>query len=333
MAETVLIFFILLALSAFFSGTEIAFFSLTPGKVRTMVRQNLYAARLVERLKQKPRRLLITVLIGNNLVNISAAAIATELALSLFGHEGVAIATGVVTFLVLMFGEIFPKAFAQYHPGRTSRYTAHFIYALSILLSPIAWCLEKIMDAFTIRQSADASAKIAEDEIHSLFQIGHEKGLIEEHEKEFAERLFKFNDAPVSSVMKSLDKAFMLNGDASIRDIASEAAFSGYSRFPVFEKERTNIIGIVHIKDIMKEMGLERQDSLLASIVHTPLFVSATDKLDDIFNMMREQHAHYALIRNDKNVAIGLVTFEDILEELVGEIYDESDKRKKGLIT
>lgn len=330
---TILTFTALLALSALFSGTEIAFFSLTPGKVRTMVRQKLFAAKLVEQLKQNPRRLLITVLIGNNLVNISGAAIATELALSLFGHEGVAIATGVVTFLVLMFGEIFPKSFAQLNPERISRYTAHFIYALSIILSPIAWCLEKIMDALAIQQSTNASAKIAEDEIHSLFQIGHEKGFIEEHEKEFAERLFKFNDAPVSSVMKSPECAFMLDGNALVRDVVNDAASSGYSRFPVYDGGRKNIVGVVHVKDILKEVGSPLENQRVSSITNAPFFIHDTDNLDDAFRAMRAQHSHYALVHNNAKEVVGLITFEDVLEELIGEIYDESDKRKKGLIT
>jgi len=335
MIDTILIFITLLALSALFSGIEIAFFSLSPGLVRTMVRQNLYGAKLVERLKQKPRRLLITVLIGNNLVNISAAAIATELAISMFGHEGVAIATGIVTFLILVFGEIFPKSFAQYHPGKTSRYTAPFVYGLSILLSPFARCLEKLMDLLTINKqsSNDVSTKVAEEEIRSLFQIGYEKGFIEQHEKEFAERLFKFNDAPVSLVMKPLEKAVMLDGTASIGSVFGEAAHSGYSRFPVFKKIRSNIIGIVHIKDIMKENRPEHQSDPLASIASPPLFVSSQDKLDDVLRMMRELHAHYALVKDGHGTVTGLITLEDIIEELIGEIYDESDKRKKGIVT
>jgi len=334
MEGTIFIFIVLLALSALFSGIEIAFFSLSPGRVRTMVRQNLYGAKLVERLKQKPRRLLITVLIGNNLVNISAAAIATELAISLFGHEGVAIAAGVATFLILVFGEIFPKSFAQYHPGKTSRYTAPLVYVLSVLASPLAWCLETLMDLLTIKKqsSHDASTKVAEEEIHSLFQIGFEKGFIEEHEKEFAERLFRFNDAPISLIMKPLDKAVMLDGSASIGSAFGEAAHSGYSRFPVFADTRENIIGIVHIKDIMKENRPAHQIDPLSSIARPPLFVSSKDKLDDVFRMMRRLHAHYALVKDDRGV-VGLITLEDIIEELIGEIYDESDKRKKGIIT
>lgn len=334
MAGTILIFGILLALSALFSGIEIAFFSLTPGRVRTMVRQGLYAATLVERMKQQPRRILITILIGNNLVNITLAALATELALSLFGSDGVAIATGAATFFILVFGEIFPKSFAQQYAGQTSRYTAPFVYALSIALTPIAWCLERFMDLLAIgrAQSAAAATRIAEEEIRSLFQIGYEKGYIDTHEREFAERLFRFNDAPVSSVEKPLGSAIMLDGSATIAQVAKEAAVSGYSRFPVFERERTRITGIVHIKDILKALP-EHGDRALGAIAHPPLVVSKDEKLDDAFRRMRTQRVHYALVQDARGAIEGLVTLEDILEELVGEIYDESDRGKKGIVT
>jgi len=335
MADTVIFFIVLLALSALFSGIEIAFFSLSSGGVRTMVRNNLHGAKLVERLKQKPRKLLITVLIGNNLVNISAAAIATELAISIFGHGGVAIATGIVTFLILVFGEIFPKSFAQYNPETTSRYTAPFVYVLSVVLTPFAWTLEKLMDLLAIkkRHDPDMATKVAEEEIRSLFQIGFEKGFIEKHEKEFAERLFKFNDAPVAVIMKPLDHAVMLDGAITIERASEEAAHSGYSRFPVYEGSREKILGIVHIKDIMKISKSGDRSAAVSSLARAPLFVSSRDKLDDAFRIMREQRAHYALVKNETEEIKGLITLEDIIEELMGEIYDESDKRKKGIIT
>ena len=335
MANTILIFILLLSLSALFSAIEISFFSLSHGKARTMVRQGLFGAKLVEKLKQKPRRLLITILIGNNLVNVFAAAIATQLALSYFGSNGVAIATGVVTFLILVFGEIFPKSFAQQHPGTTSRYTAFFIYTLTIILSPVAWCLEKTMDIFITKkqQSASLSTEIAEEEINSLFQIGHEKGLIEEHEKEFVKHLFKFNDKSIAGIMNPIEKAFMLDGGTTIEHTFDQAVLSGYSRFPVFKENKNNIIGIAHIKDIMRADYARKGSDTLDIIVQPPLVVHSNEKLDDMFRLLVKNQTHFALVKDPTNMIIGFVTLEDIIEELVGEIYDESDKRKKGIIT
>ncbi len=335
MIGTVLIFLLLLAFSALFSAIEIAFFSLSQGKARTMVRQGLYGAKLVEKLKQRPRRLLITILIGNNIVNISAAAIATELALKTFGHNGLAISTGIVTFLILVFGEIFPKSFGQQHPGKTSRYTAPFIYAFVTILTPIAWCLEKLMDILVTDKQHNAvlSTKVAEEEIHSLFQIGYEKGDIEEHEKEFVERLFKFNDELISDTMNPIEKAFTIDGTSTIESALNQAVLSGYSRFPVFSGEKANITGIAHIKDIMRADNAGKGNNTLASITQPLFSISVKDKLDDVFRLLIKNQLHYALVKNSSGTITGFITLEDIIEELVGEIYDESDKRKKGIIT
>ena len=251
------------------------------------------------------------------------------------GHAGLAISTGIVTFLILVFGEIFPKSFGQQHPGKTSRYTAPFIYAFVTLLTPIAWCLEKIMDILVVDKQHNAvlSTKVTEEEIHSLFQIGYEKGYIEEHEKEFAERLFKFNDESIGNVMNPLEKAFMLDGDKIIEHAFDQAVLSGYSRFPVFKVNKKNIIGIAHIKDIMQADNAGKGEHTLASIAQPPLVVSAKEKLDDVFRFLIKNQMHYALVKDSSGAIIGFFTLEDIIEELVGEIYDESDKRKKGIVT
>ena len=335
MLHTLFIFVLLLMFSALFSAIETAFFSLSQGRARTMVRQRLFAAKLVEKLKQKPRRLLITILIGSNLANIYAAAIATELALLNFGSSGVAIATGTVTFLTLVFGEIFPKSFAQQYPGKTSRFSAHFVYGLMIIFTPAAWCLEKLMDIFVDNKqnSSVLSTKFTKEEINSLFQIGYEKGYIEAHEKEFVERLFRFNDEPILSVMNSIEKAVILDGMSTIEQASNQAVFSGYSRFPVFKGSKENIIGIAHIKEIMRADSAGQGGQTLVSIARLPLSVSPGDKLDDVFRLLIKKQTHYAFVKDSSGAIIGFVTLEDIIEELVGEIYDESDKHKKGIIT
>jgi len=265
-----------------------------------------------------------------------AAAVATEIAISLFGSSGVGIATGIVTFLILVFGEIFPKTLAQIYAGAVSRYSAPIVFALGFVLFPVVWILEKLADLFSIKapkKNRARASEVIEEEIKSLFQIGVEEGALERQEHEFAERLFKFNDAPVTTVAKPLWEAAMLDGDLPIEEAARAAASAGYSRFPVFRGGDKDIIGVVHIKDIAKANNPERQSRPLAEIAQPPLLVSENDKLDDVFRIMRQKRAHYALVKNSTGRPASLVTMEDILEELVGEIYDESDVRKKGIIT
>lgn len=336
MPNTFIILAVLIAFSGFFSGIEIAYFSLGPGKIRAMVRRGLFLARLVERLKGKPRKLLVTILVGNNLVNIFAAAVATEFALEAFGSRGVAIATGVLTFLILVFGEIFPKTIAQSRAEKISRFGAPALLALEFLLAPLVWILEKLADLFSVKipeKSSGLDGKVVEEEITSLFQLGAERGAIEWQEREFAERLFRFNDVPVSAITKPLNQAVMLDGDAPVGRIMIFAANSGYSRFPVFRKSRERIVGIVHLKDIAEACHSDEKDKPLFAIAKPPLFISEEEKLDDAFRFMKNKRAHYVLVKDRSGKIAGTVTLEDVIEELVGEIYDESDIRKRGPTT
>lgn len=334
MTETIIWFVVLILLSGFFSGVEIAIFSLSQARVRTMVRQGLRGAKTVERLKSNPERLLVTILLGNNLVNIFAAAIATQLSLELFGSVGVGVATGVVTFLVLVFGEIFPKSLAQVHAVGMARKTARLVLILEYILFPFIWFLEKLAKSVTMITAGRAHPLlVAEEEIRSMLYIGMEKGVIERHEKDFVERLFKFNDLPVRAVLTPIEKVVMLDGDTSIEDIAHFVANSGYSRFPVFQESRQNIVGAIHIKNIMKANNSDQRGEKLSTIVNKPAFVKESSLLDDVFRQMQKMHLHHMLVQDSRGMVIGLITLEDIMEELVGEIHDESDKKKSSVVT
>lgn len=324
MENTLGIFIILLLASGFTSGVEIAYFSLSRGRVRSMVTNGLRWASLVERLKQKPKKLLITILTANNLINIFATAVATQYALSRFGSSGVAIATGVVTFLILTFGEIMPKAFAQSYAEKISRYSSPIVFVLEIILYPVVLFFKGIMNIFSFG-SEKQSTKIAEDEIRSLFQIGVEEGTLEKNEKEFAERLFRFNDLLANAVMKPLQDVFMLDGKLKIEEALKIIIDSGYSRAPVFEGNSKNIVGIVHIKEIIKsDIALHKTEDIL-SIAKPVISVDEYEMLSDVFRFMVRKRTQFVVVRNNSGTPIGVVTFEDVIEELLGKIYDETD--------
>lgn len=331
MLQKIFWFTLLILFSAFFSGVEIAFFSLNRAKVRTLIRKKVPGAKTVDQLRSRPQRLLITVLLGNNLVNIFAAALATEIALITFGSLGVGIATGIVTLLVLVFGEIIPKSFARQRAAVIACRTARVIHFLQYCFSPIILPLEKLLRIITPPSPRDRNrALVVEEEIRSLMHIGVEEGSVERHEHEFMERLFRFNDVRVASVMTPLSDVLMLDGDRSVEEVMRLVVQSGYSRFPVYRDVRQNIIGVVHMKDIVRTQHSDRRRDPLVSIAGKAWFLSDDAVLDDAFRMMQTSRTPCLFIRNAKKEILGMATREDVLEELVGEIDYESDGRKRG---
>ena len=328
--ETSLLFLILLALSAFFSGVEIAFFSLSPGKVRSMVRHGVFGATIVERLTKNPQRLRVTVLLGNNLVNIFAAALATQLSLAVFGSFGIGVATGAVTLVVLIFGEIFPKTIAHAHARSLACKTAYLILILQYLLFPIIVPLEYCTRLlFRLTGTSHRPQKVSEEEIRSLMHIGVEEGSLEQHEREFVDRLFQFSDITLDTIMMPIATVIMVDGESIVNHVADFIAKSGYSRFPVYEKNKQNIVGVAHIKKIFRAtLSAEERDQPIVRFAKQTLTLPPETRLIDAFYQMQTTRIPHALVKQKDAAVVGFVTIEDVLEELVGEIYDESDKRK-----
>lgn len=329
MELSIALFVVLVVFSAFFSAVEIAYFSLSPGRVRSMVRRNRLYARLVEKLKSNPHRLLITILIGNNIVNISAASIATKIALDMFGSYGVGIASGAVTLIVLVFGEIVPKSLGQVHAGILSRLSAPFVAVIQFVLLPLVVLFEWLTHLIHWLIPSKKKSLVSEEEIESMLHIGVEEGSVEHHEKQFVERLFRFNDVSVTHAMTPLEDVTMLDGDVPIKSLAHFAAHSGYSRFPVFEGSRENIIGFVHLKDILRASNSEVREKGIKEIVSPASYLTTEAQLDDAFRVMQRERQHMYVVRDAEENVLGVVTMEDVLEELLGEIHDESDSRKK----
>lgn len=329
MELNIIIFVVLVGISAFFSAVEIAYFSISAGKVRAMVRKKLSGARRVEYLKKNPEKLLVTILIGNNLVNISAAAIATSVAIELFGSTGVGIASGAVTLLVLIFGEIVPKSFGQTYAERLTRFTAPAVIFVVFILSPVSAFFEWLVRFLHRMFPGDGKRRslVSEEEIRSMMHIGVEEGSVESHESEFVERLFRFNDMPVSSVMVPREKVIMLDGTVPVKSISHFAANSGYSRFPVHGGSEDNIVGLVHLKDILRASNSRRREKPVQAIASKFRHVAPEAELDDVLRLMQKERAHMYFV-GDESRFLGIVTMEDILEELLGEIHDESDAKK-----
>ena len=325
----IIIFIILILLSALFSSAEIAFFTLSQAKVRSLLSKKQPNAKLIWRLLKNPQRLLITILIGNNIANVLTASLATVLTTQHFGSAGVGIATGIVTITILVFGEITPKSIAQKNNIAIAQKTAKLFYVLTILFTPIIWLLGKwnnlIIKKFV--KNADL-AQVSESEIKTLTRLGVESGAIDYQEHELIANVFEFNDVEAKEIMTPRYKIIALNGDVPIEQIAYFVSQSGFSRYPVYIDDEDNIIGYIHVNDLMKVLNSGQREDTLEKIARPVMHVHANDKIEPLFRQMLKKREHLSLVTKtgQPTQIVGLITLEDMLEELVGEIEDETDK-------
>lgn len=322
-----LILFILLVLSSWFSGMEIAMFSLSPAKVRSLVLAKRPNALLVQKLLNNKHRLLVVILLGNNLVNIGAASLATMAAMETFGSAGVGIATGAMTLLILIFGEMYPKAYFRLKSAQIVLLFAPALYFLELILYPIVYILEKLLNFLTSGHSTEA---VSETEFRALSRLAVESGALEFEEHEMIMNILEFNDQEIKEVMTSRYKMEVLKDDADVDQVSYFMAQNGFSRYPVYHNQKDNIIGYVHVIDIMKALNSDQREKQLEEFVQPIIKVKETEKINLVFNKMRRKHIHMALVMRKKEL-LGLVTLEDILEEIVGEIRDENDGPEPSL--
>ncbi|MBT4349604.1 HlyC/CorC family transporter [bacterium] len=320
---TLIILVILILLSGWFSGMEIALFSLSSAKLRSLVLANKTNSQILQKLLNNKRRLLAIILLGNNLVNIGAASLATMWAIERFGSAGVGIATGVMTVLILVFGEMYPKAWFQINAAKMSLLFAPLVYSLQILFFPIVFLMEKVL--YVLTKGAQPEI-VSEKEFKALSRLAVEEGVIDFEEHEMIMNVLSFNDKIVKEVMTSFYKAAVLNKDAAIDQVAYFMAQEGLSRYPVYSNNKDNIIGYVHVIDVMKILNSDKREEPLENFIQAILEVTEDTKIDKLFAKMRQKKSHMAIVkRKNEDQVIGLITMEDLLEELVGEIEDEND--------
>lgn len=331
----VLIFTVLISLSALFSASETAFFSLRESEVAVLVRRKARNAKLVARLHGSPQRLLVTILVGNNIVNISIASYATVLAIDHFGSLGAGIATGLSTIVVLLLGEIFPKSLAYIHRRTFVSWVAPPLYSFFLLCYPITTIFVFFEQYIRSKNKDRAHNSVSEEEIRIMAELGLAQGEIDRREHEMIERIFQFDDIPVGTIMTPREKIESLSGEVPIDQIAYAVAMSGFSRFPVHDGNENTFIGYVHTNDVMRVLNSDNRGEVLGTIVQPLTRVPEHQKIENVFIQMTRERSHLYLVHrsNDPDEVIGLVTLEDVLEEIVGEIEDEGDRRAAKVAT
>jgi CBS domain containing-hemolysin-like protein len=321
------LFIICILLSAFFSSSEVALISITKARVRTLVNDNKPGALALATLKENPDHFLITILIGNTIMNIAAAAIATAIAISVFGSIGVGIATGFVVIVLLVFGEIGPKIYATRAPDAFPRTVAPIILFLSRILSPVIWVVDRVSPSFGAGRDA-AEPAVTEEEIKEWIDVGKEEGTIEQDEKEMLYSVLEFGDTTAREIMTPRVDVILMEDTAGIGDAIRIFNETGFSRIPVYHDQIDNITGVLNVKDVFSAMVSKRKDLSIKEIMYDPTFVPETKKIDDLLKELQVHRVQIAIVIDEYSSFVGIVTVEDILEELVGEIMDEYDKEE-----
>lgn len=325
---------LMVVFSAFFSGLEIALFSLGRAHLHTLVEQGVKGAKTVQRLKSNPERLLVIILIGNNIANIGSASLATALAIRIFGDVGVGIATGFMTLLILIFGEITPKTIAVRWAERISLLFARPLQMFGTLVYPAAWLLERLSRGMGKAFSHKSANEIEHETIvTTLSRLGLEEGKIEEHEHRLVENAFRMDQTTAERIMTPRSKVVAVQAGTSLKQALDDLGEQPFSRFPIYEGEKEMVIGILHIRDLFQQYARgSRMELSVEAIATKPLFVAATMPASDLLLLFQRERSHIAIVLDEYGDTDGVVTLEDVLEELVGEIEDEVDSVSHDII-
>ncbi|MBC8520438.1 MAG: HlyC/CorC family transporter [Methanomicrobia archaeon] len=322
-----ILLFVLLLLSGFFSGSETALIGIGKIRARALLKRGVKGAETIDKLVREPEAMLTTVLIGNNIVNIAAAAIATSIAIDLFGDYGVAIATGVMTLLILTFAEIMPKTIAVHHAERISIMVSKPMKIMAFVFQPFIKVASLITAAFEklLGMKLHRKRLMTEEEVETILDIGEEEGAIEEDEKEMMMGVLKLDEIVVTSVMRPKEKMVCLNLNQTVDSAVELIKRSGYSRIPVFKSTKDNIVGILYAKDLLIKAIANEGDVSLKGVMKTAHFVPETKRVDDLLEEFQRGKFHIAIVVDAAGRTKGLVSLEDLLEVIVGSIYDEYD--------
>lgn len=323
---------ILLMLSAFFSSAETSLTCVNLVRIHTLAEGGDKRAARVEKILSNPGKMLSTILIGNNIVNISASSLVTTFTIKVFGNYAVGIATGVLTVLVLMFGEILPKTAANLCAEKLALAYSFFILKLIWLLTPIVFLVDKLSQFLMKLLGIDTSktgSGMTETELKTYVDVSHEEGVIESDEREMILNVFDLNDSLARDIMIPRIDMTMVDVETGYRSLQAVFKETMFSRIPVYEGEKDNIIGIVTLKDFFSN---GRTDFSLRSIMREAYYTFETKKTDELLNEMRESSNSIAIVLDEYGACAGLITMEDLLEEIVGEIRDEYDEEEKQLI-
>lgn len=330
----IILLVILVMLSAFFSASETALMSISKIRVRHLVDAEEKGSKNLEKLLSDTDRLLSTILLGNNAVNIGASSVATSLAISFWGDTGVGIATGIMTLIILIFGEITPKSLAVRYSERISLKIAPLFLLLVKILTPIVFILSKITGAFVKILGGNPDYKkpsLTQDELMTIVNVSSEEGVIEDNEKELICNVFEFGELKVKDIMVQRMDIVAIPITATYSEIVDIFKESKFSRIPIFEETLDNIVGMVYAKDLLFS-EFKNNDFDLKSIMRESYNTYEFLKVSDFFSDMQLNKYHFAVVYDEYGSVAGIVTLEDVIESIMGDINDEYDEEEEDII-
>ena len=323
---------VLLCLSGLFSASETAMISLSLARAESLMREGRRGSATLFKLKREPQRMLIAILIGNNIANIAASALATVFATRHLGSIGPGVAVGVLTLVVLIFAEITPKSIATRHAERISLVVAPLMAGFLWLVSPLVWIFMRMTNVFDRKDGSQThEPQVTESELISMVAYGEEEGTIEQQERQLIERAFTLTDLTVEDVMTPRQKIFMLDGGRMITELLPILTQTRYSRIPLYSNDPDDISRILHLRDLLPAVTGGELDVPVFGLGRPAKFVPERQAVTETIASFRQEQQHMAIVIDEHGTLKGLVTFEDLLEELVGEIYDESDEPPKEI--
>lgn len=325
---------ILLLLSAFFSSAETALTTVNKLRIRSLAEDNVKEAKIVTKLIEEPSKLLSTILIGNNIVNLTASSLATIFTAEKFGNIYVGIGTGILTIVILIFGEITPKTVATIHSEKISLKYSKVIYFLTVIMTPIIFIIDKIallaLTILHINPKAKSSI-ITEDELRTIVDVSHEEGVIESEERRMITNVVDFGDSLAKDVMVPRVDMSFAEESLSYDSLVELFSIDKYTRMPIYSESRDNVIGIVNLKDLFFYNG-PKEEFNIKDIMREPYFTYEYKKTSELLIEMRRDSIPIAIVLDEYGATAGLITLEDLLEEIVGDIRDEYDDDEEDSI-
>ena len=320
--------------SAFFSGTETAYTSLSAIQIQEIKRRSAVRGRLVEELTSKPEELLTTVLIGNNLMNIAATALASSLTIELLGEPYLGAMTAALTLFVLIFGEVTPKQLAITHNVAICSFTAPILRVLSIVFKPFILFIGLVSNTITRLSGGVREESLTADGILHLVRHAEHTGIVERFKGRMVRNVFRFSEVPVHAVMTHRTRVFKLDKNERVRGALPQMLSAGYSRIPVYESEQEteHIVGIVLLKDVLKCVVEDDESMALKEIMLDPVFVTEHKRVHEMLAQFRKEGLNMAVVLDEYGGVSGVITMEDVVEEILGEIYDEHETREREKI-
>lgn len=323
----IILLIVLLSTSAFFSASETALMTLSKIRIRHMVEEKVKGADHIEKLTENPNRLLGTILVGNNIANIAASALATSVAIKVFPESGVGIATAIMTVLVLIFGEITPKSLAAQNSERISLKVYKPMSLLVFIFRPIVSVFTFISSGFIRLFGGNPNKSqpfITQEELKTMVDVSEEEGVLEEEEKEMIYNVFEFGDLQVKDVMVQRVDIVAINTESTYDEILEVIKTEQFSRIPVYKETIDDIVGILNVKDLLFTKNIDEAFSV-ENYMREPFYTFEFKRITDLFKEMKKERNHMAVVLDEYGGTVGIATIEDLVEEIVGEIEDEYD--------